>query len=195
MATYSSQPDETNATDTWLGSDAATTNHGTDADFQSIMTAGGSARRAIIKFDISSIPASSVISSATLTLNTAIGLTTDQLSLHRITQAWTEGGSTWNTYNGTNNWSTAGGDYDAVADATATPSATTAGTDVTFTVTTLIQELVDGTTNNGFLIKLTSETGNTKGVSFDSSTVATSTDRPKLEITYEPPVPGIINFI
>jgi hypothetical protein len=71
-------------------------------------------------------PSGSTISSATLNLycinaSTGGGRTID---IHYLTRAWVEGtgtgtitndGVTWNTYDGTNAWTTAGGDYNGTA--------------------------------------------------------------------------------
>lgn len=56
------------------------------------------------------------ISSITLNLYTQSGCTGTNTGLsvevHELTRTnWTENGATWNKYDGTNNWTTAGGDY------------------------------------------------------------------------------------
>ena len=45
------------------------------------------------------------------------------LEIHRVTQAFTSS-VTWNKYNGTSTWATAGGDYDSTVAATATAPTT-----------------------------------------------------------------------
>ena len=71
--------------------------------------------RSLLRFDISSIPAGSQILSATLSLfyfdsiDSPYGRT---YWAYRLTQtAWDENLTNWNNYNGTNAWTTAGGDY------------------------------------------------------------------------------------
>ena len=82
-------------------------------------------QRAVLEFDISSIPAGSTISSAIMYLNyeayyaptgDPVGHTVRAYKLTRTN--WTEGsgGSTnvsWNHYTGTTHWTTGGGDYDS----------------------------------------------------------------------------------
>ena len=60
--------------------------------------------------DLSTIPAGATINSATLYLYHVIlqGDNPHDIALHGVIRAWTESGSTWNTYDGTNNWGTAG---------------------------------------------------------------------------------------
>ena len=71
--------------------------------------------RMILKFDFSALPDGAVISAATLSIYYNY-TSTDPVGrtywAYEITQTgWTELGSTWNKYDGTNNWDTAGGDY------------------------------------------------------------------------------------
>ena len=194
MATLTLQPDATAGKDNILDAGATTDNNATDDSFDVIMSGGSAARRGIIQFDLSSIPVGANVSSAILSLWTGSGLTNVNMSIHRVTRTWTEAGSTWNTYDGSNNWTTAGGDYDAAADANATPSSTTAGTQTNWTITSLVQEWVDGTANNGMIVKLTTESGNTTGHLFRSSDNADAATRPKLVITYTPPASFLMMF-
>ena len=75
--------------------------------------------RALLKFDLSSIPSDVIIDSAILSINRASDLSSNArtLRVYRIKKSWTEGtgnatapadGVTWNTYDGTNNWTAAG---------------------------------------------------------------------------------------
>ena len=75
--------------------------------------------RTLVRFDISSIPAGSQILSATLSLyylDTISSSTSNPYGrtywAYRLTQtAWDENLTNWNTYDGTNDWATPGGDY------------------------------------------------------------------------------------
>ena len=72
-------------------------------------------RNAILKFDFSALPAGAIINSATLSVYKDTDSASINFFAYRLTQtAWTELGSTWNKYDGTNNWATAGGDYTTV---------------------------------------------------------------------------------
>ncbi len=193
MATLTLQPDETLSVDAVLEAIVPTANYGASTSCDAIMTATGSKRRSIVRFDLSAIPPGSTVTSAVFTLTNRGGLTTDQISLHRLNSFWLEGtkngsgtadGATWNKRDGGANWASPGGDFDATADATLTPLAVTAGTKHDFDVTNLVQEWVDGTPNYGLLIKLTTESGTTKGLQCYSSGNATADNRPKLVVEY-----------
>jgi hypothetical protein len=106
-------------------------------------TAGATNRRALMQFDaVSSIPAGSVITGATLSMrlsNSPLGASSNDFSLHKLTTAWGEatsnndpqpggigdaatvGDATWasSLHPGTS-WTTAGGDFVATASATST---------------------------------------------------------------------------
>lgn len=73
--------------------------------------------RILIRFDLSSLPSASTITSATLTLSDS-GFSefsgTKTWTAYRLTRTnWGHTTATWNKYDGTNNWTTAGGDYTA----------------------------------------------------------------------------------
>jgi hypothetical protein len=98
------------------GGPSATTNFcmlGTDK----VGYGGGQAYRALMKFDIQYVvPRDSQITRAALAVRIASmtsGATVD-VSAHRVTNQWTDD-VTWNTRNGTNAWTTAGGDFDPQA--------------------------------------------------------------------------------
>lgn len=70
-------------------------------------------RRALLKFDVSSIPAGAIIGAATLTLfgdYSAVGADYDPRTFYcyRCTRAWVEGQATWIIYSTGNDWATAG---------------------------------------------------------------------------------------
>lgn len=186
MATLTLQPDAAAGKDNFIEQATPTSNNGTATTLDVIMTGGATPRRGLLEFDITSIPSGSTVTSATLSLFTSNGLTNVNTSIHRVTQAWTEAGSTWNKYDGITDWTSAGGDYDATADANATPSSTAAGTQTDFDIKALVQEWVDGTANYGMLVKITTESGNTTGHQFASSDNATAGYRPKLVVNYSP---------
>ncbi len=78
-------------------------------------TSGGRAN-VLLRFDFTSLPAGVTINAATLSLYNYDRFDSAGRSYgcYRITQTgWTELGNTWNKYDGTNNWTTAGGDFTA----------------------------------------------------------------------------------
>jgi len=88
------------------------------------VNSGSPARRALVRFDVSSIPPGSVVQSATLRLycSSVTSATNNPKTIraYYVMQSWVEGtmsssgtadGATWNTRNGTNNWSDCCGGY------------------------------------------------------------------------------------
>src|SRR3990172_4020184 len=68
--------------------------------------------RAFIKFDLSTLPDNATISSAKMSLflqANEIGGYARTYRVYRQKRAWTEAGVTWNKYDGTNAWQSAGG--------------------------------------------------------------------------------------
>ena len=105
--------------------------------------------------------------------------------MYDMTQAWTEAGATWDTYNGTNTWPNgAGGDGDRNTTALANfmPSTTGLYTAILNASGLAARGWVSTPANNkGFMIN---EGANTDGMDFDSKEGATVTNRPKLNVTY-----------
>jgi len=157
--------------------------------------------RSIVRFDLSGIPPSVEISSATLYLWKQTGLDTSPAGrtywAYQVTSDWTETGVTWNSRDGTNPWTTPGGDYTTVDGASTTVPASNyilMGWDVTEIV---LNWWVDGDPNYGFLILDPTEDTVTSGVRFYTKENAGSEEDnvwPYLEIitTSPPPVGGEI---
>jgi len=124
--------------------------------------------RTLAKFDLSSIPSDATVTDATLTMS---GITADHSSnartihAYRIKRTLVQSEATWNVYSTGNSWATAGGFtatdvYTTDTSSGTQPASPTVGVDsVVITMTpSEIQDLVDGTvTNNGFLIKVDTE--------------------------------------
>jgi outer membrane protein assembly factor BamB len=136
-------------------------------------TSAGANQRALLRFDLSTtgLNANTAVKTSTLNLvPTSPMFSGRSQEVHRITTGvidWTEAGVTWNSRNGTNNWSTAGGDFDPTATDTQS-SGVTAGTAVPFNVlsdstsTNIPQGWINGTVPNyGLLVKDQSENGAT----------------------------------
>jgi len=170
----------------------------------------GQLRRAALRFDLSSIPPGSTVSSATLTLrvNRTRANSADSMTLHRALAAWGEGTSnatnqtgrgapattadaTWvHTFYPNQFWAAAGGDYAATASATTSvgtqngPYSWSSGAGIIGDV----QSWIDNPTGNfGWVVKV-DESQNTTARRFDSSEATTVANRPLLTITYTPPV-------
>ena len=194
MTTYTSQPDETSGTDTFLSSNAPTTNYGTDSKIEigenNALT--NYVFRGLIKFDLSSIPANSSITSAILSLWTETDYSSNArtLSAYRVLRAWSESQATWNVYTTGNNWGTAGcanttTDRESASIGSAAVGASVANdTEIQITLDPLkVQEWVSGAfTNNGLLLRVDVESDDE--YRYDSSSSTTANQRPKLVIEY-----------
>ncbi len=163
--------------DTEIDSDAAKalTNYGTNSAL--LAGYGGTERRhALLRFDLSPIPASALISSANVTLN--VGSQNGGLiQAHRITAPWSELSVTWKSFNGA---------YAAAVDASISPSVGV----VSLNVNALMQAWVNGTRQNyGLLLEMSAPNLS----SFDSSEVPEIGNRPKLVVCYTPnPCVGVV---
>ncbi len=139
--------------------------------------------RAMLRFNLSSIPAGSLVISAKLTLYfnpTSANLAqhsqmggSNAAGLYQITSPWTENTVTWNTQP---TYSTS--NYALL------PADTNPSQNYIIDVTSMVQSMVNSpATNYGFLLKLLTEQYY-RGLTFASSDHPDSTLHPKLEITY-----------
>ncbi len=159
--------------------------------------------RTLLQFDLSSIPSTASITNANLklvatTVRTA-GSARD-ISVYRITNAWDEGTTTtnntvgissWNTRAaGPITWTTAGGDFNATAEATTSVAATGTYNWTGGTMNSLIQNWVNGTnTNNGMLLKFATEGTSNDNKDFGSKENGTAGNRPVLSFDWSSPAP------
>ncbi len=176
--------------------------------------ASGSSRRALLRFDVSSLPANAQLTSATLTLTTdraarASDLT-DQVSLHRVLASWGQGtsdagsggggtqasagDSTWNArfYNTppatlSQAWSRPGGDFLAPA-STAQALGLTLGRVTLASTQALVSDvqtwLGDASQNHGWIIRL-AEGSEYKARRFYGRNAFAAEDRPILRVEYQ----------
>ncbi|MDQ3933627.1 MAG: DNRLRE domain-containing protein [Actinomycetota bacterium] len=147
----------------------------------------GFQRHGVVKFDVagSSIPRDAIVLKGTMAVkeSSAQSLSTPKkISAHRLTRSWTPP-PTWNTYDGTNAWTTPGGDY--VSTALDTQTANAANTWFYWQMTDQVQRWVDRSdADHGVLMKGADPLEVNK-VWFHSSE-AGSTQRPYLEVEWEP---------
>jgi|WetSurMetagenome_2_1015567.scaffolds.fasta_scaffold15273_9 hypothetical protein len=181
--------------DTFIDDGAPTSNYGTFVYWLvGHYTTDSRKRRSLIKFDISSIPAGAVISGGTLAVtfqadNAGVGGT---ICAYRQLKNWVSGTATWNKYDASNNWTTAGGFDAADCEQSESGSATFTASETLNTVknipisTSKISEWVSsGTANYGFLLKTTVENNNL--YQYHSTEATTAGYRPTLTITYTEP--------
>ena len=163
-------------------------------------------RRGVVLFDLSSIPAGSVITSATLTLTVTRTSTGAQpVSVHRALSSWGEGTSvavanggrggpstpddaTWiHRFYDTQLWNTPGGDFAATASATASVGGTVAHNWSSPGLAADVQAWVNAPASNfGWVIRGNEQTLSTaKRMASRENT--TTTRRPKLVVNFTPP--------
>jgi len=143
--------------------------------------------RTLLQFS-PSIPANSVVQSAQIGLyqfGQNDTTTSVPVGVYALTRAWT-GSATYNTYDGSNAWTTAGGDFGATPQAVQTISPSN-GWDYWYP-TQLVQGWVDGSIpNNGLILKEPAENVGNVLYFYDSES-ATSSNWPSLQIFYQPPI-------
>lgn len=193
MPTVVLQPAEGTAIDRGIGSN---TDRGETVDD---MWVGYSAvpgrQRAVMKWDLTSIPANATVTASTLTLKHKFdnypAWDSETIRIFRITnQSMTES-VTWSTYDGSNAWTTGGGDYtteDAVT------LAWDDGDDIAVSdsnFVSLVQDAIDNRSRSLSIVVASQRTldGSTTGryIKVYSSSAASSSNYPALSITYVVP--------
>jgi hypothetical protein len=170
-------------------------------------------RRGMVQFDLSSIPAGSVITGVTLQMNVSQvrSSTASVIGLHSITASWNEGtattsggaggprsgtDATWTHRNGTLDWAAAGGDFLGLT--SASQSITAVGV-YSWTSSGLIADVqgwVDAPGgNNGWLLQGDETTPQSVKV---LATKEAASGRPSLSVTYvsvpEPSTAGMLSL-
>ena len=166
--------------DAWIDESNPGGKHGEEIElFVKPQAAGNDERRIVIEFDLSSIPGSDTVLTASLDLSELDAVTGQTISVYRLTSPWEEAFVSWNKGTQTISWVTPGGDYDPAAWASFSPaSAGLRQVDVT----TLVQGWLDGTyPNYGMLLMANGSDGN---VRFYSREAPAAGDRPTLQVQH-----------
>jgi len=147
-------------------------NHGTDVELSLENNSSGDDKRLVYRYDLSAIPAGSLVVSAKvwyfITGEDSNGGVAD---VHRITDAWTEGGVSWT------NTAT---DFDATVEGSFTPSVSSVWASTH--VTSLVQSWVDGTVSNEGVMLLINQTDTES--KYTSREWGTASERPCMEVTW-----------
>lgn len=184
------------------------------------LTQAGQSRRGLLQFDLPiTIPAGAQITSVTLRMRmsrTIVG--SEPVTIHRVTNSWTNGTSDLNPQGGSGSpstegdatwmhrsflppnlatgqlqgvlWDTPGGDFDRTALATRNVSSIGFYTWSSAALAADVQRWLDNPTQNfGWLI-FGDETAGTSAKRFDGPGNANAANRPSLSITYVIPAPG-----
>ena len=141
---------------------------------------------ALLKWDVSSIPAGSIVESVEIEIE-VFNVSSGPYELYEAKRNWVEAGASWNNYSVGNPWETAGAQgandrgstaLGAVVAGVTGPSAVT----LNAAGVALVQGWVDNPATNQGLIAANSTV--TNGLDFRSREYATATLRPKLTIVY-----------
>ncbi|MEH6503309.1 MAG: DNRLRE domain-containing protein [Cycloclasticus sp.] len=164
-----------------------TTNYGADTLLQLGRTGGaGRDMHALFMFDVSGIPAGSLINSASLRLYAAArnGADSFNLKVHQVTQDWTESGSNWSDADDPIAWTAGGGGTYGATVIDSIPAAATGWYE--WNIAPLVQEWVEDppvSANQG-LIVIHTTVAKDNLLKIDSKE---GTNKPELVIDFTPP--------
>lgn len=182
------QPDPALGKDTWITSGQP----GKNAGAHPALPIDDTNERALLQFDLSAIPASAHIDSATISLYAKLVSGSAEVGAYRVTAPWIEGscgsggsciadGATWLTSDGLTAWATPGGEYMGSSESVTVVDASESW--FTWDVTAAAAQWHSGATPNyGLLLKVASGTG--FDASMQSSDSPDASARPKLTISY-----------
>jgi hypothetical protein len=143
--------------------------------------------RSLLYFDTSSVPRGSVIAQSSLRLYFASDTTSNPVTVeaHALTRGFTSC-VTWNKYDGTNTWTTPGGDFKKTVAGERVVNHSETGKELHFGFTPQVEQWVrDPTSNHGIILKAKNET--VAGYdSFAQSGNSEYAPEPTLEVIYEP---------
>lgn len=189
------------AKDNTLAENVVDNNNGAGFSLYSGSTSFNGLRRALLAFDVSSIPAGSKITSVSLELREINGLIRNgeqDFSLHRITADWgegtsdgtgngslaTAGASTWNAnFFGSSTWDVAGGDFVPTPSATQNFNSTNVMVASTSGLVADVQDWLDNGSNFGWALLGNEQTTETAW-RFASS--ESTFGQPMLTVTFVP---------
>ena len=176
------QPSPSAGLDSYIKQEKQDEKRGTDSELR-VKGETNKLERALLRFDLSSLPADAIVSSATLSLyvkSASGGALT--VNAHGVTRAWNEAEVTWKAANkaGCVLWTNPGGDYGATVASTVLDDTKNVWRSWS------IGSLVSGwrsnpATNFGVILEATSS--NAEKV-FKSSDDGTANQRPKLEVCF-----------
>lgn len=161
--------------DSLIAADNPTKLHGTSTVVSAGIAVTGGQREALIKWDTSSIPAASIVTSATATFSVALFNTGGPINVHQVTAPWSEATVTWSSFN--------------QAFAPAITAVLAGNATDTADLTALAQGWVDGSIeNDGVLLERA-----WGFINYNSSDATVTSQRPELQVCYVPdPCAGVV---
>ncbi len=140
----------------------------------------GDEYRTLLQFDLSAVPPTVSVQTATLELYLRNFDLSDVVEAHRVLRDWTEMGATWNDYDGVNTWNSPGGDYDPdIADSFLADGIGWK----TMDITAVAEAWVHGLQPNYGLMLLSAPSAGGNENKYDSSDKA-GVEQPKLTLTF-----------
>jgi uncharacterized repeat protein (TIGR02543 family) len=191
----------TAAEDTYLSANDVTFNNGGSMQFHVDATTGTSRRTTLLKWNVSSIPTNTTVTSATLSLYVE-DASPLAFNLYNMRRDWVEGTVTrtasstsanWNTYDGANSWGLAGvisttlDRYDTNLWSAGTSSFSSTGSkteSLNAAGRAVVQGWINGSLGNYGLTMQNYYGSTSNAVFFSSSENGTVANRPKLNVTY-----------
>ncbi|MDQ1301130.1 MAG: hypothetical protein QG637_1051, partial [Chloroflexota bacterium] len=177
------QPAPTVGVDAYIKKEKPDERRGTDTELR-VKGEANKLKRALLKFDLSSLPTDAIVSSATLSLYVK-GASGGALTInaHRVTPSWNEAQVTWKARDkaASQLWATQGGDYDAAV-AASTVVDDTKNVWRSWSIGSLVSGWLSApATNYGVILEASSS--NAEKI-FKSSDDGTTSQRPKLEVCF-----------
>jgi len=156
--------------DAWFRSDNITTNNGTTATYHLRMESGN-LEYAVVRFDLSTLPAGAQIQSATsrFYVKATKGHPEGAVKVHRVTADWTETGATWETMSS---------NFDSTLLNMIPPQADVGDNWVQVNLTTQVQAWVNGEPNYGIMLVPTGEGTHAEYISREGA----ASQQPQLDV-------------
>jgi hypothetical protein len=147
---------------------------------------------ALLRFDVGAIAYGSKVTSVSLTVNVTNRTSGSGYALFALARAWSEGQATWQAAATGSDWGSPGaaGPSDRTSEPLASLTPTTTGK-VTVTLNAAgvaaVQSWVDDPALNFGFVMDTAD--NADGLGFDASNAPVTANRPRLDVTFDPPRP------
>ena len=179
----------------WMASDRPTTNfNGGASNYQTLRvgfdsTASFLILRFLIHFDLTTLPASITVDSASLSMRSALVTATPPGAgtFFRLTRSdWLEGEATWNSYKTASAWTLAGGDWDAAVSVAVAALATQqeVAWEEFFGFAAIVQDALDNRSGHLHMICKADDEADEKRVHFYSDDYGVQSSRPVLNVRY-----------
>ena len=186
---------DANFRDSFLESNATTTNNGSDVTMtvrswsKGPCNSGNICHRSLIWFDLTDFATSSSVTAASVSLTATAAAANHTYDIHEVTASWTEAGVTWATRDGSTAW-TGGGTFNATASqslATGTTTGVKTFADIAALRTDVSTWINNSAVNYGWLVKDTDEGGTQAVWTFGTKENTTASNRPKLTMSFTAP--------